>query len=226
VLFPKSGEKIESPIHTHTHTHIYILCVRVFCFVRTTVHKYLNAIVGNTYIFIYFMFIYIIYIYQLVMRFCARSKPWVCSLSLAGIVGSNLARGHGCVSLVGVVCCQVDVSTSGRSLVQRSPAECGVSECDLEASIIRRPWPTGGCCTMGRKNAIMCLTCLDFCANGHENRFWPSQISVTCIIIIPFMQGIHTYVPETNRVARVHSVTAIPRILLMVLIVLSAILTF
>jgi hypothetical protein len=31
-----------------------------------------------------------------------------------------------------------------RSLVQRSPAECGVSECDPEASIKRRPWPTGG----------------------------------------------------------------------------------
>jgi len=38
------------------------------------------------------------------------------------------------VSVVSVVCCQVDVSASGRSLVQRSPTECGVSECDREAS--------------------------------------------------------------------------------------------
>jgi hypothetical protein len=31
---------------------------------------------------------------------------------------------------------------SGRSLVQRSPTECGVSKvCDREASIMRRPWP-------------------------------------------------------------------------------------
>jgi hypothetical protein len=45
---------------------------------------------------------------------------------------------------VSVVCCYVDVSATGRSLVQRSPAECGVSECDREASKMRRPWPTGG----------------------------------------------------------------------------------
>jgi len=37
----------------------------------------------------------------------------------------------------------------GRFLVQSSPIECGVSECDREASTMRRPWPTGGCCAMG-----------------------------------------------------------------------------
>jgi hypothetical protein len=35
---------------------------------------------------------------------------------------------------VSVVCCQVDVSAKGWSLVQRSPAECGVSECDHKTS--------------------------------------------------------------------------------------------
>jgi hypothetical protein len=35
---------------------------------------------------------------------------------------------------VNVVCCQVEVYAMGRSLVQRSPTECGVSECDLETS--------------------------------------------------------------------------------------------
>jgi len=44
------------------------------------------------------------------------------------------------------VCCQVQVSASGRSLVQRSPTECGVSECDRESSVMRRPWSTRGCC--------------------------------------------------------------------------------
>jgi hypothetical protein len=44
------------------------------------------------------------------------------------------------------------------------------------------------------------------------------------IIIIPFMQGVHTYEPETNHASRVHSVAAILRVLLMVHIVLSAIL--
>jgi hypothetical protein len=44
-------------------------------------------------------------------------------------------------SLVSVVCCQVEVSATGWSLIQGSPTECGVSECDREASTMRRPWP-------------------------------------------------------------------------------------
>ena len=31
------------------------------------------------------------------------------------------------MSVVSVVCCQVEVSATGRSLVQRSPIDCGVS---------------------------------------------------------------------------------------------------
>ena len=31
---------------------------------------------------------------------------------------------------------------TGRSLVHRSPIECGMSECDREASVMGRPWPT------------------------------------------------------------------------------------
>jgi hypothetical protein len=38
------------------------------------------------------------------------------------------------MSFVSVVFCQVEVSC-----VERSPTECGVSECDREASITRRP---------------------------------------------------------------------------------------
>jgi len=71
-----------------------------------------------------------------------QSKAWVCGRSLAGIVGSNPTGGHGC--LLFVVCCQLEVSVSGWSLVQRSPTECGVSECDRESLIMKRPWPTGG----------------------------------------------------------------------------------
>jgi len=33
----------------------------------------------------------------------------------------------------------------GKSLIQRSPTECGMSECDREASTMTRPWPTRGC---------------------------------------------------------------------------------
>ena len=61
---------------------------------------------------------------------------------------------HGYLSVVSVACCQVEVSVSGWSLVQRSPTECGVSECDHEASIMRGPWYTGGCCVTEEKSYI------------------------------------------------------------------------
>jgi hypothetical protein len=64
----------------------------------------------------------------------------------------RIPPGHGCLSLVSVVCCQVEVCATGWSLVQRGPTECGVSECDREASIMRKPWPTTGCCSMEKKN--------------------------------------------------------------------------
>jgi len=38
------------------------------------------------------------------------------------------------MSVASVVCYQVEVSASGWLLVQRSPTECGVSECDREDS--------------------------------------------------------------------------------------------
>jgi hypothetical protein len=40
------------------------------------------------------------------------------------------------------VCSQVEVSATGRSLVQRSPTECGGSKCDLETSTMRGLRPT------------------------------------------------------------------------------------
>jgi hypothetical protein len=68
------------------------------------------------------------------------SKAWVFGRSLAGIAGSNSARG------LWLFC----ISASGWSLVQKSPNECGVSECDREASKIRRPWPLGAVAPWGR----------------------------------------------------------------------------
>jgi hypothetical protein len=53
------------------------------------------------------------------------------------------------MSLVSIVCCQVGVSATSWSVAQRSPAECGLSECDREASVMTRP--TGVCCTIGKK---------------------------------------------------------------------------
>jgi hypothetical protein len=52
------------------------------------------------------------------------------------------------LSLANVVCCQVQACASGQSHAQRSSTECGVFECDREASIMGKPWPTGGCRSM------------------------------------------------------------------------------
>jgi hypothetical protein len=43
------------------------------------------------------------------------------------------------MSIVSVVCCKIEAVASGRSLVQRSPTECG-----CEALIMRRPWTNRG----------------------------------------------------------------------------------
>jgi hypothetical protein len=51
-------------------------------------------------------------------------------------------RGNGYLSFLSVVCCQVEVSATVRSLVQRNPTESVMSECDRETSTMRRPRPT------------------------------------------------------------------------------------
>jgi hypothetical protein len=52
------------------------------------------------------------------------------------------------VCLLSVVCCQVEVSATGWSPIQRGPTDCGASECDREVSTTGRPWPTRGCCAI------------------------------------------------------------------------------
>jgi hypothetical protein len=58
-----------------------------------------------------------------------RSKARVYGRSFAGFAGLNLAGGKD-FSLVSVVRCQVEVSATGRPLVQRSPTASGVSVCE------------------------------------------------------------------------------------------------
>ena len=79
----------------------------------------------------------------------APSQACVCGSSLAGIAGS-IRVGDMDVCLLWVLCvCQVEVFASGWSFVQRSPTECGVSEYNREAWIMRRFWPIRGYCAMG-----------------------------------------------------------------------------
>jgi len=42
-----------------------------------------------------------------------RAKASVFGRFRAGIVGLNLPRGHGCLSVLSVVCCEVEVSVTG-----------------------------------------------------------------------------------------------------------------
>jgi hypothetical protein len=62
-------------------------------------------------------------------------------------IGFESHGGHGCLSIVSVVCCEVEVSVSGWSLVQRSPTECGVfKKCVIaKPRKMRRPRPPRRC---------------------------------------------------------------------------------
>ena len=67
--------------------------------------------------------------HPLPIRVAAPSQAWIYGRSFAGIAGSNPAEL--CIlSLVSLVCCYVQVSASGWSIVQRSPTEC--SGCNLD----------------------------------------------------------------------------------------------
>jgi hypothetical protein len=58
---------------------------------------------------------------------------WECGFDSRGV--------HGWLYLK--KCCMLlEVSAANRSLFQRNPTQRGVSECDREASIMRKPWPT------------------------------------------------------------------------------------
>jgi hypothetical protein len=104
-----------------------------------------------------------ILLHCLPFQVAAQSKAWVCGGYLAGFAGSNPTGGVD-VPHLWVLCCQVEFSASGWSLVQRSPTECGASECDREASIMRRTWPARGCWAVGeRLFRLYCVNVLFWC---------------------------------------------------------------
>jgi hypothetical protein len=74
------------------------------------------------------MSIIISYLNIVTIPVAERSNARVSGRSPAEIVGSNPAGGMD----VCVVCCEVEVSATSRSLVQRSPTDCGVSLCVIK----------------------------------------------------------------------------------------------
>jgi hypothetical protein len=77
-----------------------------------------------------------------------RSKEWVYGRSLDGIAGSNPA---GVCMSVSCECCVLSGRGLCVGLISRpeESTECGVSDCDREASIKWRPWPTRVYCAKG-----------------------------------------------------------------------------
>ena len=72
----------------------------------------------------------------------------------------------------------VTLTGTSWSLVQRSPTECGVTECDLETSRMKRPWPTRGCYAKNKQTNkyIKRGTCPCAC---HHDIQWQYRYSYT-----------------------------------------------
>jgi hypothetical protein len=90
--------------------------------------------------------------YHSAIPVAAPSKAWVCSCSLSWDWEFETRWGNGSPSFVNVVCYQVDVFAKGWSLVQRSPTEFGMPECDRGASSTRRPKPTSACWAIKKRH--------------------------------------------------------------------------
>ena len=111
----------------------------------------------------------------------ARSKSWVFGRTFAGIMCSNHATGTDVLSLVSVVCCQVEMSATGWSFIQGSPTECSLSECDFEASIKRRPWPARDCCAKFSFIIIYCHSPIVLLSKIRWNTRKQNTMTLRCV---------------------------------------------
>ena len=98
---------------------------------------------------------------------------------------------HGYLCLVSVVFCPVEVFASGWSLVQRSPTECGASECNRKASIMRRPWPTRGRCAIKRPFAHVLYSVW-----WYSNKWISFSQSVRCFVQLAVLASLSAEVWE------------------------------
>jgi hypothetical protein len=80
-----------------------------------------------------------------------RSKAWVCGRSLAGIARSYPATGMDVCLLCLFVVRQRSLRRADHSSRRFLTSVVCATDCDREASIMRRPGPIRGCCTM-KKN--------------------------------------------------------------------------
>jgi hypothetical protein len=104
--------------------------------------------------------------------------------------GFESHQGHGCLSVVFVVCCEVEVLWRADHSSRGSYRLCVGSLCDLETSRMRRPWPTLGRSATGKETQnVSCSSAYDFllklqfppCLIKHKakNRYWGMEINST-----------------------------------------------
>jgi hypothetical protein len=121
--------------------------------------------------------------FKLINNFSFRRSQWPRGLKRRSSAARllrlwvRIPPGHGSLSAVIVVCCQVEVSATDWSLVQRSPAECGASLCVIKKPRKRGGWsPLPGCentTTMGcnarktNKQTTTTMTCCSIMSCGN-----------------------------------------------------------
>jgi hypothetical protein len=127
-------------LNTTDKYRIQLMCLVSYCIIRHTLLLFLR--------------------FYLVFFFNSSLSQWPRDVThgpaAAGFLGLRvrIPTGYECLYLVSVVCCQVEVSASGWSLVHRSPTACGVPEYNREASIMRKPWPTRGLSRLGGRGML------------------------------------------------------------------------
>jgi len=120
--------------------------------------------------------------------------PWGLRPLACWNYGFESHRGHGCLSVVSVVWYQAEVFATGRSL------ECGASGCDLEAPLMRKPWPTRGCCAQTKLYWLMWLESL-------------RAVNITSLVLYVTswsLGGVHRRFKWTYSVARVVKIPSYP----------------
>ena len=93
------------------------------------------------------------YWFYLPVQVAAPFELWVCGHLLAGIAGSNPTRGMD-VCLLWILFVFSEFCVAVWSLVKGSPTECSMFECDSEASMRKRPWPTRGCRAIEKRKLV------------------------------------------------------------------------
>jgi len=108
--------------------------------------------------------------------------------------GFESHRWHGCMSVVSVLCCQVEVSATSWSLDQRSPTDCGASLCVWSRNI-KNEEALAHWGLLRQKKKLLAhnflpyirnLTYLTHITNGTNSRmYWRLGNSVNSISMLP-----------------------------------------